>query len=698
MKTTTLPVPAGFRERDKLKSRTIARSGFTNRGVIFTTSDKPSSEDFFTKLLVGTRLEHINLGPNDDNRFFEILGGYFFGKDQSGTFRTTQVFGICLDKNEGFEIEEKGTVILNDHWEIFHPKQPGLDERMNNDDGKPSEGWTLVVVPKNDFKVYPRSHDPLAIHLNCGEITNISVDYAEQTESSQSVAVNLEIDGPDPESFTFDWGDGTVDELNTASAVHTYQRGKATTSFTVNVSCKGPGPCADGAHAEVTIPAVQEPCPVLARITTEVIRIKTTQMTIAFKAEVAGNTPTEFVWDWGDGSAPEKTTSNEATHTFDRPKDGPQKREVSLQVIGPGDCKTAGKVEVEISRSEKNCPGLTRIDILVKNETKEAVTIEASLDISGVTPDSFIWQWGDGSPAETTNTPQATHTYQRSGKTDYVIQVEMIGPEDCKTSGSRNFQLPPLDVKCPEIKELKLKALSRGSGDEFLASFEATVEGKPDSYQWDWGDGSAVEETTVPHAKHVYQSENSEITYQPRVQAIGPGNCKSSAVGKVIIPAKAPDTESVFCRIMPYLVAFLGALLTASLLVCFVAEIVETGNNSDILMITGGLLLAFMVAVVIWISQSKKRDCIPGACEWLAVGWVSMLTGLGTSFFLIQCITSWQIVAIGFFLATAVLAFFWFKSCAPKAKAQRFFTYFITSAIAFLIGVYLIAVPVLTCV
>ncbi|MEZ4850243.1 MAG: hypothetical protein R3B93_16840 [Bacteroidia bacterium] len=46
MKATLLPVPAGLRERDKLKSRTIERAGFANRGVIFTTSNQPSRSGF----------------------------------------------------------------------------------------------------------------------------------------------------------------------------------------------------------------------------------------------------------------------------------------------------------------------------------------------------------------------------------------------------------------------------------------------------------------------------------------------------------------------------------------------------------------------------------------------------------------------------------------------------------------------------
>ena len=152
------------------------------------------------------------------------------------------------------------------------------------------------------------------------------------------------------------------------------------------------------------------------------------------------------------------------------------------------------------------------------------------------------------------------------------------------------------------------------------------------------------------------------------------------------------------CRIMPYIVAFLGALLTGSLMVSFVAEIVEGGSNADILITTGVLFVAFAVAVFLWMNLGKKNHCPPGVCEWLAVGWVSMLAGLGTSFFLIQCLESWQIWAIGFFIATGVLAYFWFKNCGEKAKAQTFFTYFVIAAVALLLSVYLIAVPVLACV
>ena len=796
MKATLLPVPAGLRERDKLKSRTIERAGFANRGVIFTTSNQPSDQDFVTNLLVGTSLEHVNRAPEDD-RFFEILGGYFFGKDKNGTFRTTSVFGICLERNQGFEIEEEGTVILHNHWKIFHPDQPGLDEHMNNDDGKPSEGWTFIVVPNNDHTLYPRSKDPLAIHINCGEISGITVDYSEQSKETQSVAVAIGIDGPTPDSFEIDWGDGTVDELTQPSAIHTYKRGKKDETFTVNISCKGPGPCADGGTAEVKISAmeIELVCPSISGLKTEVVsqddlktKIKVTATTTGetpdsfswtwgdgsqvetttvgeaiheydrdkdvaqvykislevigpkecktsgeievtipkqdviicpviseLKAEVieqnalktkikvtattTGEKPDSFNWTWGDGSQVETTSAGEAIHEFDRSKDADQTYTISLEVIGPKECRTSGEVKVVIPKQDAACPNLDRINITVEEENKHTVTIKANLDISGPTPTSFTWKWGDGSPLETTNKPEATHTYQKAGsEKDYLILVEIIGPEACRSAGSRNYQVGPKTVDCPEITLVKLVSLTEAAEGKCLAKFQATGNGKPDSYVWEWGDGSAKETSTTNSAQHVYTQSESETKYQVKVTAKGPGSCESSKAGEVVIPALPVKETPLMCRIMPYIVAFLGALLTGSLMVSFVAEIVEGGSNADILITTGVLFVAFAVAVFLWMNLGKKNHCPPGVCEWLAVGWVSMLAGLGTSFFLIQCLESWQIWAIGFFIATGVLAYFWFKNCGEKAKAQTFFTYFVIAAVALLLSVYLIAVPVLACV
>ena len=890
MRTTLLPIPPGLVERDKLKSRTIERKGFTNRGVIFTTDNNPSDDGFNTDLLVGMKLEHVRLGEDNPNRFFEILGGYFFGKDSQGTFRTTSVFGICLDRTQGFEIEEEGTVILHDHWKIFHPDQPGLDEHMNNDDGKPSEGWTFIVVPKDNHRIYPRSTDPLVIHVDCGEVTNMQVDMGEKTHSEQSVSISLSIDGPMPDSFEFDWGDGTKSSSENPWANHTYRRAETAKTYTINVSCIGPGPCVDSGDEDVEIGPII--CPEFKGMSVEKISVEKESITVRATAVFLNGNPEKFVWNWGDGSPEDDTQGIEATHTYARDKDEDKEHSISVKASGPNNCATTGGLKVEIEKqdtvcplligvkttteikddhtvvvtakaafkdgvpgnftwdwgdnspvtsttgaeatheyarnSEKDipytitlhttgpndckasgeapvvvprippkppcpalkdflvhekikdnktvtvtvkttfvngmpevfewdwgdgtkekgdsakvshdytrdkeedkvytitlntsgpgecketgegkaevpkepitCPYLERVKVEKVNEDEKTVTVKATAIISEATPTSFTWNWGDETEVETTNSPEATHTYtrQKEDVTRYIL-VEVKGPKPCETSGRTEVIIKGTGGdKCPKLTDVDVKVFDTNP-ETCKAKATVKTEGpKPEKYEWDWGDGSPVKTTTSPSAEHNYKRTSSDQTYTLKVNVIGPGDCNTSGNERVKILALEEKEVSLFCRIWPYIVAFIGAFLTGALLVCFVAEIAEgNSDNSDIIWATGISLVLFMVAVIFWLINGKNRDCPPTRCNWFAVGWVAMLAGLGTSFFLIECIESWMFVALGFFIAAGILAYLWFKNCAPKSKARVFITYFVISVVATLLVIFVLAKPMLNCV
>ena len=112
------------------------------------------------------------------------------------------------------------------------------------------------------------------------------------------------------------------------------------------------------------------------------------------------------------------------------------------------------------------------------------------------------------------------------------------------------------------------------------------------------------------------------------------------------------------------------------------------------------LILIIALGAVIWLWQRNgtKRNCPPGLCGGLAVGWTMFLTMAGVAFFLNDCLPSWMGWGIGSLVIAGGLAGWWFARCAKTSGARVFFTYFAISVIAFAIVALLIAMPALACV
>ena len=711
---TPFNTPLGFAERSAVKSRTIAKAGFANRGVIFSTSTQPSLSDFPNPdELIGLELENVKNAPADPDRFFKILGGYFYSVDTSGNHVVQGTFGICTDPSQGFDQKNGQAALIGESWTSTANTTKGLDETEPRPDGSPNPGWTFIVEPKSGEKVYPLSKDPLAIWVECGSITSLTIEEIELTDTHKKVVATAHVDGRMPADFSWNWGDGTTSETTTNSAEHTYQRPEnADKTYSVSVTGTGSGECSTDGTSELLVPHIPPPppvpCPELTGVKVEKTATTDTTVTVKAKAAFANDMPTSFTWQWGDGSNPDTTGRPEAEHTYERDLNVDKTYTIGLSAEGPDKCKTGTKTPVEIEKQEKppeppKCPEISKITAVFTDQDDETMTVKVIVETTGTeTPTGYKYSWGDNS-SETGTSPEATHVYAKPEKNaeTRTITVEITGPGDCKSSGEATVTLQPKDKeveKCPEITGIKIVAQNNIDGNKHEVKVEATYTGpKPDSFTWNWGEGTPTTTSTAT-TSYVYNRGDKDRACPVIVETKGPGNCKGSAKTTVTIPEKEEKPVSVWCRIMPYLVAFLAALMLGTLLVCIVAEVVEQTTDPGILIITAITIILFMVAVILWMMRGKLMGCPPSRCDWLAIGWVSMLAGLGTTVFVLECLESWIPQAIVFFVLAGFLAFLWFRDCAATSKAKTFIIYFLLSILAILIVCFGIAATVLTCV
>lgn len=547
-----IPVPQGFAERFDARSGIMMskKPGIDDQyGVIVTMSDTISPNDFDISQLVGLHLENTIMG-NNPTRFFEILGGYFIDNlDQVNPVVTTQVFGIALDRAKGFDIAEGGTTILYDHWHYIN-----LDDEFLNERDLPlgRGGWTFIVVPRYEGQ-FPVSLTPLKIAQICPEITGIA--HSEGTLKSEtqelSFIAEFALDFGESESVEWNFGDGsplvTTTENHQLSHVFDRQTG-SDVLLTVSARAIGPSICESSASISVSIPQKPVICPEI--LTVAAITGATTDDTqvINFSIEFAAGkgVPEKVSWNFGDGNTAITTGSaHEVTHTFARPAEGDVNYTVSAHATGPGACESEGSVGVSIPEKPVICPELVSIIVTssAPEENTQTITFEAKFGSDGRISDTVTWDFGDGSPTQTTTGPhQVAHSYNRLESTTKVYTVHAVGagPEACAASASTEVSIPIKPRPCPTLGEISHSLQLTAIEAELIVSVK--VEGdQPDKFVWKWGDGTPDTVTTDPAASHTYiRPKGAAQTYPVSVLATGPGDCETSAQFSAEVPARCP--------------------------------------------------------------------------------------------------------------------------------------------------------------
>lgn len=499
--------------------------------------------------------------------------------------------------------------------------------------------------------------------------------------------------GPAASVYVWNWGDGSAAvETTTPQANHIYaEKFGQVQQFNVSVTIKGPGSCPDQTiESEVAIPAS---CPVFPKI--HAVQKELKDSSVIFEFELPGNHPADsYVWDLGDGTSPVTTQDAKVTHEYPRWAGQAPEFLVTVQTIGPGSCTSDGSVTIIIPKPDI-CPIISRIDTYIADETETTVSIGfIPVSLHGA-PTDYTWDFADGSPVLNTTDPEVIHEYSRTAGENLKVKVSGSGPGNCSSEQTVHISVPTT-TGCPQIGSLQLSGKDSVKANDYEVS--ATVEivsGSPETYEWNWGDGTAAQTTKRPQASHTYQKGSSAVNHKVTVAAIGPGQCNSNASSSISVPEGA--SLHPWCKWWKYLVAFLASLAGGGLLVCF-ADYADPQPSGWLFWVLLVIILCFGLVSWLWQSLGKKRGCPPGLCDGLAVGWTMMLTMTGVAFFLNSCLPNWIAWGIICFVLAAVLAGYWFMKCAKKAGARVFFIYFLIFVLAFALVVLALAMPALACV
>ncbi|MDX2246134.1 MAG: PKD domain-containing protein [Bacteroidia bacterium] len=558
MRLIPIPIPSGLTERSTITSGAITpqdeTAGFEDYGVIFTTSISPSPEDFDTNVLLNSIVENTELPPEDTDRYFTVIGGYYFERirvNNQKEARTTRVFGVALDRSKGFFIEEGGSVILRDHWRLVEEKRT-LDATNERTAGEKT-GWTFIVAEaKMPRSKYPMSGKLILIFVPepettvCPAILGIRQQPGNLTSNQLEVVFTVELTEGSPTDYLWDFGDGTgIVKSTLPEVLHIFERPDGdSASYEVTVIINGPGECKDQASVFCQIPGE---CPVVTGISQSELELTDKACSVSFTAVFSGPAPERYRWNFGDGSGEKITESLSVSHTFSRSAGDAATYEVELNTEGPGSCTGAAKTSVKVPAmiAEPQCPVFQKITYETSQQETQALAYTFTVHFEGPKPSQFLWSSGGKSDPFVTEEPVFTHVYkQPGGKPEKrVIQVVMEGPNSCYDSGELEFILPGV---CPVIHEMNFELLT-ATGQRQEVQFRAFIEGPAaDSYEWDFGDGTPKLTTDSAMPVHAYlRPAGKSAIYKVKVAAFGPGECFSEATLDCEIPGVCPHLTEI---------------------------------------------------------------------------------------------------------------------------------------------------------
>jgi len=203
-------------------------------------------------------------------------------------------------------------------------------------------------------------------------------------------------------------------------------------------------------------------------------------LTVNFTDESTGEI-TSWSWDFGDGGS---STEQSPTHTYN----SAGQFTVSLTVTGPGGSDTETKPDY-ITADETPTAAFTG------NPTSGCAPLTVDFtDQSTGTVDSWDWDFGDGSAHSTEQNP--THQYADPG--NYTVTLTVSGP-----CGSDNEQkVDYIDVGPTLIADFSANPTSGCA--PLTVDFTDQSTGEIDTWDWDFGDGSA--HSSAQNPSHTYNN------------------------------------------------------------------------------------------------------------------------------------------------------------------------------------------------
>ena len=144
---------------------------------------------------------------------------------------------------------------------------------------------------------------------------------------------------------------------------------------------------------------------------------------------------------------------------------------------------------------------------------------------------SWLWDFGDGSPASTIQNP--SHNFPTSGQ-KYSIKLKVTDQTGCSDSLTK---LNYITIQSP------IPAFTISDSTTICPPLQTTFTPNPqyyDSLYWDFGDGTT---STLANTTHFY---NSYDTFYAKLVLRGPGGCLDSATRRIFVLNPGPSTSFTY--------------------------------------------------------------------------------------------------------------------------------------------------------
>lgn len=226
--------------------------------------------------------------------------------------------------------------------------------------------------------------------------------------------------------------------------------------------------------------------------------------TVDFRDEV--RIARSYIWDFGDGTPRLNTTERDVTHTFVNPGS----YEVMMIAIDSNTCNVSDTSYITITVSDNPANISFDYEKLLPCEDLSYRFINNSTAGMPFEPNSFTWDFGDGTRITNSNVGTVTHTFPGPGT--YNVRLILNDPKFCNGTDSITVEL-----RVSPITEARFEVPVDGCVP-FEAAFNNTSLGGQ-TYLWDFGDGTT---STEAYPVHIY---NTPGTYQVRLTVTDPNTC-----------------------------------------------------------------------------------------------------------------------------------------------------------------------------
>jgi PKD repeat protein len=297
------------------------------------------------------------------------------------------------------------------------------------------------------------------------------------------------------DNYRWDFGDGTTSNERSPRHVFTEER-----TYNVTLRVRGPGGTGR-AYSVVTVTRPQALPPAASFTPKETGG--PAPLSIQFTDTSTGEI-TARLWEFGDGTT---STDQNPIHRFDNPGT----YNVRLTVSGPGGTVYAtGTVVAEPPAARAPVAAFTA------EPTSGNAPLAVTLDNNSQNANSYRWDFGDGSPIDTSENP--THTYTQPGT--YTVTLTATGANNLTHSAQVNISVAPRPV--PPLSNFTAQP-TEGSAP-LDVTFTNLSSGDQITSTWDFGDGQTLQ-TNESNVSHRFEQNG---TYTVTLRVTGQGDPSTS--------------------------------------------------------------------------------------------------------------------------------------------------------------------------